>query len=152
MAQFSDPPGHVDMPGVYDCEIRLQGKYTVEKGAHAGERWTKQQRYTYCKHAKRTKKDGRATRTCYTCVAHPKIFMCKKSCWEEHLTDHEFEPDSDAEESDGGASSARTSVRTPDESLTRSSRPTVNRSRPLPTMPIPDKKRINVHCSPIQIG
>ena len=35
MAQFPDPPGYVDVPGVSDCEIRLQGKYTVEKGKHA---------------------------------------------------------------------------------------------------------------------
>ena len=136
MAQFSDPPSYIDVPGVSDCEIRLQGKYTVEKGAHAGERRTKQQRCTYCKRAKRTKKDGRATRTCYTCVSHPKIFMCKKSCWEEHLADQEFEPDSDAEDSDGGASSARTSVRTPDESVARFPRPSVARTQPLPRMPI----------------
>jgi len=49
--------------------------------------------------------------------------MYKESCWEEHLADQDFEPDSDADDSDGDASSARTSVRTPDDCLTRRSRP-----------------------------
>ena len=99
LATYCDPDGIPEALPVTECQPRLQGKYTVAAGVHKGELRTKQQRCTYCKRAtpKRTKKDGRATRTCYTCVAHPKIFMCKKSCWEEHLADVDCVSDSDAE-------------------------------------------------------
>jgi len=99
LATYCDPDGIPEALAVSECQPRLQGKYTVAAGVHKGELRTKQQRCTYCKRAtpKRTKKDGRATRTCYTCVAHPKIFMCKKSCWEEHLADVDCVSDSDAE-------------------------------------------------------
>ena len=99
MATFSDPDDLPEAPPVTECEPRLQGKYTVANGVHAGELRTKQQRCTYCKRAepKRTKKDGRAIRTCYTCVAHPKVYMCKKGCWEEHLADTAHIDDSDAD-------------------------------------------------------
>ena len=42
-----------------------------------------------------------APRTAYTCIAHLRIYMCRKgknSCWEEHLADISLDANLDDEE------------------------------------------------------
>jgi hypothetical protein len=72
------------------------GKYVVQEGPNKGKKFSKQYCCHYCSQSRRkeVKNDGtpgnKAPRTSYSCIAHPKIYMCRKgkgTCWEEHLAD-----------------------------------------------------------------
>jgi hypothetical protein len=68
----------------------------VQEDPNKGKKFSKQYCCHYCLlgRKKEVKNDGtpgnKAPRTSYSCIAHPKIYMCRKgkgTCWEEHLAD-----------------------------------------------------------------
>ena len=78
------------------CFQVATGKYVVQDGPNKGKKFSKQYCCHYCSLSRRKeiKTDGtagtKAPRTSYSCIAHPKIYMCRKgkcTCWEEHLAD-----------------------------------------------------------------
>ena len=68
----------------------------MQENPNKGKKFSKQYCCHYCSlgRKKEVKNDGtpgnKAPRTSYSCIAHPKIYMCRKgkgTCWEEHLAD-----------------------------------------------------------------
>ena len=76
--------------------FQVAGNKYVVGGTNPGRNLSRQYCCHYCSASRRkeVKADGssgkKAPRSSFSCIAHPKIFMCRKgkgTCWEEHLAD-----------------------------------------------------------------